>query len=38
MWIGNAALVLPETVLENGAVRIEDGFIAEIVEELLVKR
>ena len=30
MWLGNFALVLPDEVVENGSVRIEDGVIAEI--------
>ena len=27
LWIGNGRLVLPQRVLENGAVLIEDGRI-----------
>ena len=30
MWLSNCAIVLPDTVLPHGAVRIEDGHIAEI--------
>jgi alpha-D-ribose 1-methylphosphonate 5-triphosphate diphosphatase len=31
MWLTDLKIVLPDRVLENGAVRIEDGLIAEIV-------
>ena len=30
LWIGNGQLVLPQRVLENGSVLIEDGRIVEI--------
>jgi alpha-D-ribose 1-methylphosphonate 5-triphosphate diphosphatase len=30
MWLSNFTLVLPDEVIENGSVRIEDGLIAEI--------
>ena len=30
MWIGNCEIVLPDGVLPHGAVRVEEGFIAEI--------
>lgn len=33
MWLSDLQVVLPDRVLEHGSVRIEDGHIAEIVEE-----
>lgn len=33
MWLTNAKLVLPDRVVENGAMRLEDGLIAEIAEQ-----
>jgi alpha-D-ribose 1-methylphosphonate 5-triphosphate diphosphatase len=32
MWLSAARLVLPDQVLNNGSLRVEDGLIAEIVE------
>ncbi len=32
MWLNNLRLVLPDRVIGRGALRIEDGYIAEIVE------
>ncbi len=32
MWLSNAKIVLPNQVLEQGSIRIEDGKIAEIIE------
>lgn len=32
MWLSNASLVLPDRVVPNGALRIEDGVIADIQE------
>ncbi len=32
MWLSDFRLVLPDRVLERGSVRIQDGYIAEIVE------
>lgn len=32
MWLRDMALILPDRVIENGALRIEDGLIAEIKE------
>ncbi len=33
MWIGSCEIVLPDGVLPHGAVRVEEGFIAEIAEQ-----
>ncbi|GAB4518257.1 MAG: alpha-D-ribose 1-methylphosphonate 5-triphosphate diphosphatase [Anaerolineae bacterium] len=32
MWLSDLKIVLPESILERGSVRIEDGVIAEIIE------
>jgi len=32
MWVTDARLVLPDRVIERGALRIADGRIAEIVD------
>src|SRR5688572_29349112 len=32
MWLSNLRLVLPDGIVENGSLRIEDGYIAEIRE------
>ena len=32
MWLSNFSLVLPDGVVPRGSIRIEDGWIAEIVE------
>lgn len=32
MWLSDLKIVLPDRVLENGSIRIEDGKIAEIIE------
>lgn len=32
MWLSNVRLVLPEQVLEGASLRMEDGYIAEIIE------
>lgn len=33
MWLTNLSLVLPDRIVENGALRIADGLIAEIAEQ-----
>ena len=35
MWLSNFSLVLPDEVVDQGSVRIEDGVIAEIRPELV---
>lgn len=32
MWLSNVTLVLPDRLIENGSLRVEDGMIAEITE------
>lgn len=32
MWLSDISIVLPDRLIQNGAVRVQDGLIAEISE------
>ncbi|MDA0185887.1 MAG: alpha-D-ribose 1-methylphosphonate 5-triphosphate diphosphatase, partial [Proteobacteria bacterium] len=35
MWLSDFTLVLPDRIVKGGSVRVEDGLIAEIREEIV---